>query len=470
MANAPPPRVALFTSYTADYQIGHVASRVNRAYCERHGYEWLCRVQPPSTRHPLRHPTWDKVSLLIELLSSLLDGTSASCDAGTTHLLWIDGDAVVLRHERRVEEILALAPPTAELVVGEDVTQCCLVNAGVLLVRVSEWSLALWRDVWEAPSSEKFHNARFHEQSSLLKQLNARHEGLGRVKPFHSFLGGPAGPKVFPHVCVLPRHALNTNRGDLRRGAPAEPAPDDRCDFIFHACGVPHVFTDEGKCKSKIVALRAMLRSAGLEALAAFDDAAPGGVVPAPAVLREARAEDLAHIALLVAENECLINLERDTGAGSAVLERIGALYVESVLRGELSSWEAVQQRYAAPGSRLWVLIEEGGGAVRGCVGAIQHDAERVELVRMYVDRSLRRQGAGRRLFEHLLAHARGLGARSITLTTPSANTVGLAFYERLGFRRARTFSVAEEAWEGASLELSELVRAVVVDDSAART
>ena len=96
-----------------------------------------------------------------------------------------------------MEEILALAPPTAELVVGEDVTQCCLVNAGVLLVRVSEWSLALWRDVWEAPSSEKFHNARFHEQSSLLKQLNARHEGLGRVKPFHSFLGGPAEPKVF---------------------------------------------------------------------------------------------------------------------------------------------------------------------------------------------------------------------------------------------------------------------------------
>ena len=107
---------------------------------------------------------------------------------------------------------------------------------------------------------------------------------------------------------------------------------------------------------------------------------------------------------------------------------------------------------------------------MHGCVGAIQHDAERVELVRMYVDRSLRRQGAGRRLFEHLLAHARGLGARSITLTTPSANTVGLAFYTCLGFRRARTFSVAEEAWEGASLELSELVRAVVVDDSAART
>ena len=42
-------------------------------------------------------------------------------------------------------------------------------------------------------------------------------------------------------------------------------------------------------------------------------------------------------------------------------------------------------------------------------------------------------------------------------------------FYRALGFRRARTFSVAEEAWEGASLELSELVRAVVtVDDESA--
>ena len=142
-----------------------------------------CRVQAPSTRHPLRHPTGDKVSLLIELLSSLLDGKSASCDAGTTHLLWIDGDAVVLRHERRVEEILALAPPTAELVVGEDVTQCCLVNAGVLLVRVSEWSLALWRDVWEAPSSEKFDTLLTNGVHVTVLDRTARQRGWGCYRP-----------------------------------------------------------------------------------------------------------------------------------------------------------------------------------------------------------------------------------------------------------------------------------------------
>ena len=253
---------------------------------------------------------------------------------------------------------------------------------------------------------------------------------------------------------MLPRHALNTNRGDLRRGAPAEPAPDDRCDFIFHACGVPHVFTDEGKCKSKIVALRAMLRSAGLEALAAFDDAAPGGVVPPPAVLREARADDLAHIASLVAENECLINLERDTGAGSAELERIGALYVESVLRGELSSWEAVQQRYAAPGSRLWVLVEEGGAGARL---RRRHPARRGERrARAHVRRPLAPTAGRRPPPLRALARARARPRRAVDHADDAVGQRGRnRFHERLGFRRARTFSVAEEAWEGASLELS---------------
>ena len=42
---------------------------------------------------------------------------------------------------------------------------------------------------------------------------------------------------------------------------------------------------------------------------------------------------------------------------------------------------DAVQLRFASPGSWLWVLVEECGGAVRVCVGVIQHDAESVELV-----------------------------------------------------------------------------------------
>eukprot|EP00965_Chrysotila_dentata_P217528 6190051-Pleurochrysis_carterae.AAC.1 len=93
----------------------------------------------------------------------------------TTHLLWIDADAVVLRQERRIEELLGQygksACGAADLLIGEDLTPACLVNAGVLLIRVSQWSRELWADVWDGPSSKKFYQRHFHEQSVLMKQV-----------------------------------------------------------------------------------------------------------------------------------------------------------------------------------------------------------------------------------------------------------------------------------------------------------
>ena len=149
--------------------------------------------------------------------------------------------------------------------------------------------------MWGSHASEKFWTKPYHEQSSLLKQLSCRHEGLKQVSPFHSFAGGP-GLKTFAHVCVLPRHAFNTNRGDTRVSAPPPHArwsagassggdrdlpparilppassggdrdDDRRCDLIFHAAGMPCVWTDGGRCKHKADAMRAMLAHAGLPA------------------------------------------------------------------------------------------------------------------------------------------------------------------------------------------------------------
>ena len=73
----------------------------------------------------------------------------------------------------------------------------------------------------------------------LHRVLSERGEGLERVKPFHSYMGGPPGLKVFPHVCVLPRHAFNTNRGELcaSREGSSSASRWERCDFVFHAAG-----------------------------------------------------------------------------------------------------------------------------------------------------------------------------------------------------------------------------------------
>ena len=89
----------------------------------------------------------------------------------------------------------------------------CLLNAGVMLVRVSEWSKELWQDVWNC---NKYDSVTFYEQSALIRRLRARREGLEMLEencPFHSYLpGGPKGVKLFAHVAVLPHLELNTNR------------------------------------------------------------------------------------------------------------------------------------------------------------------------------------------------------------------------------------------------------------------
>ena len=88
-------------------------------------------------------------------------------------------------------------------------------NAGVMLVRVSEWSRLLWQEVWD---SKKHDTVTFYEQSALLQRLRAKREGLemtgdGDDSPFHSYLpGGPKGVKLYAHVAVLPHLELNTNR------------------------------------------------------------------------------------------------------------------------------------------------------------------------------------------------------------------------------------------------------------------
>ena len=49
------------------------------------------------------------------------------------------------------------------------------------------------------------------------------------------------------------------------------------------------------------------------------------------------------------------------------------------------------------------------------------------------VDEAARRQGAGRALYEHILAFAREKGAYNVTLNVWTCNPGAMAFYEKLG-------------------------------------
>ncbi|CAE8732024.1 unnamed protein product [Polarella glacialis] len=167
---------------------------------------------------------------------------------------------------------------------------------------------------------------------------------------------------------------------------------------------------------------------------------------------REAMPHDFAAYRALFEAHECLRELGREQGDDELV--KRGDLYVDGVLETELRSWDECAERFAAPGSRLWVMEMEG--KVVGSVGAVHCAAGDLELVRMYVDHSCRRRGYGQILVQQLLDHARSLSVSQVTLTTPQVNVRGISFYEKLGFELDRTFTVSLGS-PGLQLEIVEL-------------
>eukprot|EP00041_Stephanoeca_diplocostata_P021529 m.502521 g.502521 ORF g.502521 m.502521 type:complete len:359 (+) comp21843_c0_seq6:1426-2502(+) len=259
-------RICVCTAYTTNYMPGFLCEDVNKSYAVRHGYDFVSRCLSPlammTNIFPRGHGTWYKVRLLNELLV-LKEGSSTRKKYDV--IVWIDGDACVVKPERRIEQYFAKASDTTDLIVGEDMTPACLVNAGVLLIRNTDWSQRLWQDVWQSEQFTKWHDKCFHEQSALCKWLKTHEEGFGSVVPWFSYKGGPKERNT-KHVCVLPHHDLNTNGGSLEfqkcrsmskqaREESLTAAVSGGPQFIFHAVG----------CSNKLDALVSKIRQAGLE-------------------------------------------------------------------------------------------------------------------------------------------------------------------------------------------------------------
>eukprot|EP00462_Mataza_sp_D1_P006484 CAMPEP_0175120356 /NCGR_PEP_ID=MMETSP0087-20121206/578_1 /TAXON_ID=136419 /ORGANISM="Unknown Unknown, Strain D1" /LENGTH=318 /DNA_ID=CAMNT_0016401799 /DNA_START=117 /DNA_END=1070 /DNA_ORIENTATION=- len=255
----------IFTCYSDDYSLGRMCSAVNQRYAAQHGYhfeqEVLSFKEMLATIQPRTHCTWYKVHKLNRLLA---DQDRLLRD-NIRYIVWIDADAVVVNNSVTLEEVVDRAEGR-DLILAEDMHPGCLVNAGVLLVRVGQWSRSLWRDVWESEQSKRFHDVFFYEQSALLAHLKSRNEGLGAVNPFHSYAGGPK-LKLFPHVAALPMQSLNTNidafidaDGKTNTTDPGKNSNSKgdlvHAEFIFHAAG-----NIRG---GKLQALTAVLRGHGV--------------------------------------------------------------------------------------------------------------------------------------------------------------------------------------------------------------
>ena len=89
---------------------------------------------------------------------------------------------------------------------------------------------------------------------------------------------------------------------------------------------------------------------------------------------------------------------------------------------------------YLAVGGAFDLLMDETGSVV-GSVGLAPVSSSTCELRKMYLLPAARGRGLGRRLLEHALARATGLGFTRMVLETASVLREAITLYERYGFR-----------------------------------
>lgn len=102
--------VTVLSAYSENYRVGEICKVINQIYCERHSYDYICRVLSLevmlSEISPRTHCTWYKVKMIIEELDKILLKSKESIANTTHYILWIDADAIFINHVCPIEEFV----------------------------------------------------------------------------------------------------------------------------------------------------------------------------------------------------------------------------------------------------------------------------------------------------------------------------------------------------------------------------
>ncbi|HVQ75928.1 MAG TPA: arsinothricin resistance N-acetyltransferase ArsN1 family A [Candidatus Binatia bacterium] len=114
--------------------------------------------------------------------------------------------------------------------------------------------------------------------------------------------------------------------------------------------------------------------------------------------------------------------------------DRVATLETEARTPEERREW------LGARGPRQPVIVAEADGAVIGWASLNRFNPrpayDHVADLSVYVERSGRGRGVGRRLLERLVELGRELGYHKLVLAAFPSNAAGMALYERMGFTR----------------------------------
>jgi GNAT superfamily N-acetyltransferase len=106
----------------------------------------------------------------------------------------------------------------------------------------------------------------------------------------------------------------------------------------------------------------------------------------------------------------------------------------------EPASSQSVEPSDLAPPDGIWLVAYRDGRAI-GCGGLQRLDAEIGEVRRIFLDKTERGRGTGRRLLSELEEHARRLGYRRVRLTTGDGQPEALGMFRSAGYQEIPPFT-----------------------------
>jgi len=148
---------AILTAHNKHYNILAQLTEPNqRQYALYHNYSYFINptLKPENIVLENYKEVWKKILLMRQFLMEP--------PPNVKWLMWIDTDVIFVNYQTTLESLTLAAGPNAHLVLGGDYVG---INAGVFLLRVSDWSKKLLDTVLS--KFERFSTHTFQEQESL---------------------------------------------------------------------------------------------------------------------------------------------------------------------------------------------------------------------------------------------------------------------------------------------------------------
>ncbi len=187
--NSTKSRIAIVSLCYGELRYATFSQMINRAYCERHGYNFIVFGQLTDSS---RHANWSKVRAVGDVLNRLEHD----------YVAFLDADAWYYDHERTMEALIAEHMESNTLMLfgtdrrDKEVTWCdSNANAGVFVVKNTPLSRHIMEEWWHVAVYDR--HTRFEwpvEQRAFNNYIRQRWDGEARIKviPYH-FLNGRDG-------------------------------------------------------------------------------------------------------------------------------------------------------------------------------------------------------------------------------------------------------------------------------------